>query len=90
MRRSTHYSVLTSILIGETFICHASEIEGISSIVKKEGFANADIYSCICKIKKGDKIKGLLLDDGTWFVMPYDSDWNCCVGVPESSVTWNK
>ena len=89
MKRNAPIYILQSILQGEDFLCMAGEEEIYANqkIVRYSGKAKKLIESTICRIKKGQKIVGLRLDDGAWFVMPAGQDeWGCIQGVPDECV----
>ena len=99
MKRTMHFSILTALLRGKPVVAMISDLRTVGNPVRQSGTARKRIESSICTIKRGQRVDGFLLDDGTWFIMPAhdkndpmppgfrESDWRCCVGVPNESVS---
>ena len=89
MKRNTPPDVLKAILHEQVFFCMVDDAKSYRNqqIVRYAGKAKKRIESPICRIKRGEPVVGLRLDDGTWFIMPAgDDEWRSIVGVPDECV----
>ena len=96
---SLDYMQLIAVLRDQAFfMCVNGETLPHGPVAKYHGTAKRKIASLFCRIERGDKIDGLKLDNGFWFVMPAvspdddmpdgfrSSDIECVNMVPEDSV----
>ena len=99
---SLHYQQLTAILRDQPMFLLGGQPAPNGRAVKYSGIAKKRIRSAFCDIRKGERIDGLLLDSGRWFIMPAHnedddqpagyrrSDVACVVQVPNESVAMRR
>ncbi len=99
---SLHYQQLTAILRDQPMFLLGGQSAPTARAVKYSGTAKRRIRSSFCDIRKGDRIDGLLLDSGRWFIMPAHNDSDeqpegyrradveCVVQVPADSVAMRR